>query len=792
MEDNKDIILNLMKTENYVPMKAKEMAFILSVPKQKYSEFRCILDELENEFKIQQTKKGKYMLVDESIYKTGVLRLNQKGFGFVKINDSDEEVFISSDNINKALNDDEVLVKITEMNDNTSKTDNHSEGVIIKILKHGKNTLVGTFQNSRNFGFVVPDDTKFGTDIFISKKDFNNARNNQKVVVKITKYAEKGKKAEGKIIEVLGNRDEAGIDMLSLVKEYNLPYEFPEPVLKEAKKLLKTGDENNIASASINISDMDLKTRLDLRNEEMFTIDGEDAKDLDDAVCVSKNSDGNYVLGVHIADVSNYVKEGSQLDKEAIIRGTSVYMMDRVIPMLPKELSNGICSLNQGKDRFALSVIMEINKKGQVVSSDIRKSIINVTKRMSYTGVYNALSTMNLEGMFNNENIFEAKIISNIGDNNIKPNTKIVDEYRPYFESIRLMSELATILKQKREKDGSLDLDIPESKIVLDENGVAVDVKKYEITFANEIIEQFMLIANETVAEKFYWLESPFIYRVHPEPDIDKIRELNTFIWSLGYRIKAGKDNIHPKAFAEVLEEVKGKPEERVVSNLILRTLKVAQYESENRGHFGIASKYYCHFTSPIRRYPDLFIHRIISKYIEKNYSLSDDDLEKYSEQATKYAATSSEREKIAQKVERDSEDIKKAEFMQSKIGEEYDGIISNITSFGVFVELDNTVEGLVRFENLGDEYFVYDEEHKQLYGEQSGTVLNIGDKMHIRVIEANKELRRVSFERVESIDEYIDDEIEEKLLKSEDDIRNGRTRDAVEVFKELETKYGF
>ena len=748
MKENKEIILNLMKTENYVPMKAKEMAFILGVPKQKYSEFRELLDELENEFKIQQTKKGKYMLVDESIYKTGVLRLNQKGFGFVKINDSDEEIFISSDNINKALNDDEVLVKITEINGNSNKADNHSEGIIIKIIKHGKNTLVGTFQNSRNFGFVVPDDTKFGTDIFISKKDFNNARNNQKVVVKITKYAEKGRKAEGKIIEVLGNRDEAGIDMLSLVKEYNLPYEFPEPVLKEAKELLKISDEKDIAGASISINDIDLKTRLDIRNEEMFTIDGEDAKDLDDAVCVSKNSDGNYVLGVHIADVSNYVKEGSQLNKEAIIRGTSVYMMDRVIPMLPRELSNGICSLNQGKDRFALSVIMEINKKGQVISSDIKKTIINVTKRMSYTGVYHALSKMKLEGNFNNEKEIDVKIISNLGNNDFKPDEKIVNEYKPYFNHIKLMAELATILKEKRKKEGSLDLDIPESKIILDENGVAVDVKKYEITFANEIIEQFMLSANETVAEKFYWLESPFIYRVHPEPDIEKIRELNTFIWSLGYRIKAGKDNIHPKAFAEVLEEIKGKPEERVVSNLILRTLKVAQYESENRGHFGLASKYYCHFTSPIRRYPDLFIHRIISKYIEKNYSLSDDDLEKYSEQATKYAKTSSEREKIAQKVERDSEDIKKAEFMQSKIGEEYDGIISNITSFGVFVELENTVEGLVRFENLGDEYFVYDEEHKQLYGEESETVLNIGDKMHIRVIEANKELRRVSFER--------------------------------------------
>ena len=526
--------------------------------------------------------------------------------------------------------------------------------------------------------------------------------------------------------------------MLSLVKEYNLPYEFPEPVLKEAKGL------------DINITEHDLKTRLDLRNQEIFTIDGEDAKDLDDAICVQKNEEGNYVLGVHIADVSNYVREGTQLDKEAVIRGTSVYMMDRVIPMLPKELSNGICSLNEGQDRFALSVIMEINNKGQVVSSDIQKTIINVTKRMSYTGVYAILKYLNSNKLFNENDKVDAKIIENISkESEYTVDEKLTLQYKPYFNHFKLMAELATILKNKRVKDGSLDLDVPESKIILDENGVAVDVKKYEITFANEIIEQFMLIANETVAEKFYWLEAPFIYRVHPEPDIDKIRELNTFIWNLGYKIKAGKDNIHPKAFAEVLDEVKGKPEERVVSNLILRTLKIAQYESENRGHFGIASKYYCHFTSPIRRYPDLFIHRIISKYIEKNYTISDDDLEKYSEQATKYARTSSEREKVAQKVERDSVDIKKAEYMQSKIGEEYEGIISNITSFGVFVELENTVEGLVRFENLGDEYFVYDEEHKQLIGENSGDVLNIGEKMKIKVIEANKELRRISFARI-------------------------------------------
>ena len=805
MEENKKIILDFISDEKYVPMKAKEIAFILGVPKDKYAEFHQILKDLENEYKIQATKKGKYMLVDNSLYKTGTLRLNQKGFGFVQIADSAEEIFISGNNINDALNEDEVLVKVIDLpegskenkakkqNKNSEKdaekntgknagkisenkntdSNQHLEGIIIKILKHQKDTIVGTFQNCKNFGFVVPDDKKFGTDIFISKNNFAKAKNNQKVVVKITKFAQKGKKAEGKIIDVLGNRDEAGIDMLSLVKEYNLPYEFPEPVLKEAKSL------------EINVTESDLKKRLDLREKELFTIDGEDAKDLDDAVYVEKNEDGNYVLGVHIADVSNYVKENSQLDKEAIIRGTSVYMMDRVIPMLPKELSNGICSLNEGQDRFALSVIMEINDKGQVVSSDIRKSIIKVTKRMSYTGVYNILKKLVQDKAFDETNLIDSKVIANIENEskdidkniektdfeskdidkhvekadfeseNIDRHTEETDfasimQYKKYFNHFKLMAELATILKNKREKEGSLDLDIPESKIILNENGVAVDVKKYEITFANEIIEQFMLIANETVAEKFYWLEAPFIYRVHPEPELEKIRELNTFIWNLGYRIKAGKDNIHPKAFAEVLEQVKGKPEERVVSNLILRTLKIAQYESENRGHFGIASKYYCHFTSPIRRYPDLFIHRIISKYIEKNYNLSDEDIEKYSEQATKYAKTSSEREKVAQKVERDSIDIKKAEYMQSKIGNEYEGIISNITSFGVFVELENTVEGLVRFENLGDEYFIYDEERKQLIGEDGGEVFKIGDKMKIIVVEANKEMRRISFARVQ------------------------------------------
>ena len=715
MEEQKEKILNFISEEAYVPMKAKQIAEIMSVPKNEYSEFTQILKELTLEYKIKVNKKGKYSLVDSKKYKKGKLRINERGFGFVKIEDSDEEIYISGKNINNSLNEDEVLVELLE----DSKKDSHREGRIIKIIERGKDSVVGVFESNKNFGFVIPDDKRFGSDIFISKKNIGKAKNKQKVVVKITKYPENGKKAEGKITEVIGYIDMAGVDMVSLIKEYDLPYEFPENVIKEAQNTEKE------------ISQKEIKNRLDLRNKTIFTIDGEDAKDLDDAVCVEKTKTGTYNLIVSIADVSHYVKENSELDKEAIIRGTSIYMMDRVIPMLPKELSNGICSLNAKEDRLAISVIMEINKSGKVISSDIRKSIINVKERMSYTNVFKILQYIKKETLN-------------------KEDMEIIQKYKPYTEQFSLMEELAHILKEKRNRDGALNLDVPESKITLDENGIAIDVKKYETNFANEIIEQFMLIANEVVAEKFFWLEAPFIYRVHEPPATDKIDELNKFLFNLGYKVKYNKENIHPKSFAEVLEKIKETPEERVVSNLILRTLKVARYESTNKGHFGIASKYYCHFTSPIRRYPDLFIHRIISMYLDNNYNINEDIINKYSEQSVKYAERSSDREKIAQKVERDSEDIKKAEYMQNKIGEEYEGIVSSITSFGMFVELENTIEGLIRFENLGNEYFIYDQERKILIGEQSNTVYKIGQKVRIRVIEANKELRRISFEIVE------------------------------------------
>ena len=643
---------------------------------------------------------------EEKRFIEGIFRRHERGFGFVILEDEENDIYIAKEDSKDAFSGDRVLVKLKKKSSGARQ-----EGIILKVIEHKKDTLVGTFQKNKNFGFVVPDDKKFCRDIFISKKNFGKARNNHKVLVQITKYPQKGKKAEGKILEVIGNVNEAGIDMLSLIKDYDLPYKFPKEVVKEAQKY---GDKINFN---------DVKNRVDFRGENnIFTIDGEDAKDLDDAVSVRKLENGNYKLDVHIADVSNYVKEDSLLDKEALIRGTSIYMLNRVIPMLPRELSNGICSLNEGEDRYTLSISMEIDEKGKLISSEVFKGIINVTKRMSYKDVQSILD--------NSDNM-------------------IVEKYKKYIPDFKLMEELAYVLKEKRITKGYLNLDIPESKIILDKDGYAIDVQKYETAFANEIIEQFMLTANEAIAEKFYWLKAPFIYRIHEEPDIEKVAELNKLLFNFGYKIHIKEGKIYPAEFAKILKEVEGKPEEKIVSNMILRTLKVAVYDSENKGHFGIASKYYCHFTSPIRRYPDLFIHRIISKYLKNNYTLPEEQVEFYSKIAENDAKQSSDREKIATQVERDSIDIKKAEYMSKKIGEKYEGIISGVTQFGVFVELENTVEGLIRFENLGDEYYEYDPEHKILIGERSKETFKIGDKIKIEVIDANKQEKRIAFKRI-------------------------------------------
>ena len=676
MDEKEKMILDFMKDKEYVPMKVKEIAMILNIPKEKNDELVQVLNNLEEKLKIRKNKKNRYMINDEKILE-GTYRRNSKGFGFVKLDNEDEEIYISKKNALNTFDGDRVLIKILDIKESGKS----KEGKVVKVISHKKNTIVGTFQYSRNFGFVVPDDSSFGTDIFISKSNMGKARNNHKVLVEILKYPEGNKHAEGKIIEVLGMPNEAGVDMLSLIKEYSLPSVFPEAVVNEAKS---KGDK---------IDRSKIKERIDLRDKQIFTIDGEDAKDLDDAIRVEKLEDGNYLLEVHIADVSYYVPQDSLLDKEAYLRGTSIYMLGRVIPMLPRELSNGLCSLNMNEDRFTLSCSMKINKQGEVIDSKVYKGVIRVTERMNYNDVQKIL------------------------DNSDK---EVVKRYEKYIPQFKLMEELATILKNRRIEKGYLNLNIPESKIELDQDGWAIDVHKYETHFSNEIIEQFMLIANETVAEKFFWLDAPFIYRIHEEPDIDKIKEANKFLYNLGLKIKANKEKIHPKAFAMVLDEVSGKEEERVVSNLVLRTLKLARYSDENSGHFGIASKYYCHFTSPIRRYKAI---------------------------ANQAAINSSEREKIATKTEREADKIKKAEYMEKHIGEEYQGVVSSITSFGMFVELENTVEGLVGFRDMANEYYIYDENKKILIGENSKKTYKIGDVVKIKVKDANKMLRQVDFE---------------------------------------------
>lgn len=572
--------------------------------------------------------------------------------------------------------------------------------------------FIGTYEKGQNFGFVVPDFKKLPTDIYIPKKHTKKAKNGQKVLAQVTKIPTKGRSLEGIILEVIGNTDSRDIEMKCLIKEYDVPGEFPVEVKKEAEGINQFIDKK------------DIPNRVDFRDLDIFTIDGEDSKDLDDAISVEKDENGIYTLGVYIADVSYYVKEGTKLDLEAIKRGTSIYMLDRVVPMLPFELSNGICSLNAGKDRFVLAIVMKIDKDGIVKSSKISKGIVNVRERMTYTNV--------------------RKIIED-------SDKEVTKRYEKYIKHFKLMEELAKILQNRRNKNGCLNLNIPETKIVFDEQGKVIDIKKYELSFANEIIEQFMLTANEEIAETFNKIGLPFIYRVHEGPDLDKIEELNKCLYEWGYKIQTKADGtVEPKEYAKILNDIEGKPEEKVISTLMLRTLKIARYESENKGHFGIASKYYCHFTSPIRRYPDLFIHRVISEYLNNNNKLTTKKKEKFNKQAVIYSDSSSEREKLAQTIEREAEDIKKAEFMEDKIGQEYDGIVSGVTSFGIFVELENTVEGLIRFENLGNDYFSYDEERKILIGERTGKTFKIGDKIRIKVIEANKLLRRVSFARIE------------------------------------------
>lgn len=659
-------------------------------------------------------------------FKTGTLRRNEGGFGFVNIGENEEEIHISEKNMLKALDGDQVLIKLEK-----KVKGKRQEGKIIKILDHSVKSIVGTFIDNKSFGFVVPDKKMLSSDIFISKKYFGGAKTNDKVIVKITKYAdEKTNKSEGKVVEVLGNINDLGVDILSIVKEYKVPYEFPKKVLEETKKIKQKIDQE------------DIKNRVDIRNREIFTIDGEDAKDLDDAVEVKKNKDGTYELGVHIADVSYYVRDNMLLNKEAIARGTSIYMLDRVIPMLPKELSNGICSLNEGKDRFALSCIMTIDKYGNVVDKHIQKSVICVTRRMNYHDVNN---------LYVYDDIKNKKINKkDIDEEELKKINESYKEYKDYYEHFLLMKELKNVIKKRRIRNGFLDLNIPETKIEFDEEGKVSNIKKYDFLESNEVIEHFMLTANESVAEFARDNKLPFIYRIHEIPDIDKVLELNEFLATLGYRIENvnGRDenSIKPLEFEKVLEKIKGEQDEKVISTFILRTLRLAKYSSENKGHFGIGSDCYCHFTSPIRRYPDLFIHRILSDYLKNNNKLDQKTKEKYETETVRYSETSSEAERNAQLMERDANKLKMCEYMENFVGEEFDGIISSVTPFGIFVELENTVEGLIRIDYLGTEYLEYDERKRELYGKNSNKRYRIGDKIRIKVFYASKVDMKIDF----------------------------------------------
>jgi ribonuclease R len=704
LEERKKILLEFISSTEYKPMKLKEMATILQVPRNEKSDFREVLEALSADGKIEADNAGKYRVSDNNT-KTGTFSGTQRGFGFVIVEGEEDDIFIPENATKGALHNDKVLVSVRE-----GQKGKRKEGEVLRILERSNSTVVGTFEQSKNYGFVIPDNTKFGKDIFIQKEHTKGAVNGHKVVVKLTNFGDKLKNPEGKIIEILGHINDPGVDIKSVIAAYNLPLEFPKEVLDQ----VETTEEE--------IDKAELVGRTDLRNLPTVTIDGEDAKDLDDAITLSK--EGNiYHLGVHIADVSHYVRENTPLDKEALSRGTSVYLVDRVIPMLPHKLSNGICSLNAGSDRLALSCIMDIDDKGTVIGHEIAETVICVDRRMTYTSVKKIL-----------EEEDEAEI----------------EKYEDFVPMFRLMEELAEILREKRSKRGSIDFDFPESKIVLDKDGRPIDIKPYDRNKATKIIEDFMLIANETVAEDYFWQEIPFVYRVHENPDSDRIKELGIFINNFGYSIRINQEDIHPKELQKLLRKIEGTSEEALISRLTLRSMKRAKYSSESDGHFGLAAKYYCHFTSPIRRYPDLQIHRIIKENLRGK--LSDTRYNHYDKILPDVARQASITERRADDAERDVLKLKKVEYMSDHIGEEFEGVISGITNWGMYVELPNTVEGLVRVSDMEDDFYVYDEEKYSMTGEHTRKSYKLGQKVRVEVVDTDKWQKVIDFRLVEEL----------------------------------------
>lgn len=714
MEDRKKRISAFMRERAYKPLKFEELAVVLDVPEDERSELKNLLDEMETEGLIIRTRKERYGIPERMGLAAGKFQGNVKGFGFVLPDSGDEDIFIPANNINGAMHGDRVIARLT----GKTSGGRRQEGEIVNVIERVNKTIVGKFEYGEHFGFVTPDHSRLSGDIFIPKEFINGARKGQKVVVEITKWPEKNRNAEGRIIEILGNEGDKGVDVMSIIRAYGIPYEFPEEVLKEASTVPKS------------VTEEDIRNRRDLRSLRMVTIDGEDARDLDDAVSIEVLPDGTFRLGVHIADVTHYVKEGSALDREALTRGTSVYFPDRVIPMLPKELSNNICSLNAQTDRLAFSVMMDVDSQGNVRDHEIFKSVINVNERMTYTAVYKILE----------ENDPELK-----------------ERYSEHLTDFENMKTLALILKEKRRRRGAVDFDFDETKVIVDDNGKTVDIKRYKMTIANNIIEEFMLLCNEVVSEHFYWIGIPFVYRIHEDPDPEKMENLNMILGSFGYRLKGYRD-VHPKAIQDVINQIKGKPEEKAINMIILRSLQKARYSDTHDWHFGLAAEYYSHFTSPIRRYPDLIIHRIMKEQISGK--LNEQRIEHYKSILHEIALKSSERERAAQDAERDCIELKKAEFMADKVGEHFEGTISNITAFGMFVELDNTVEGLVRLSSIDDDYYTYNERALCLIGERTKKIYRIGDKVKVQLVKVSAETRQIDFI-------MIDDEEESDIISN-------------------------
>lgn len=701
-EKRKKVIYELICDKMYVPMKLKEMAVLLSVSRSDRHELEEVLHALVEDGKVQVSAKGKYSKAKVRMV-TGTFLCHPRGFGFVKAEGEEEDIFIPSDQTCGAFHKDVVQAAISP-----SSSGKRKEGKVVKVISHGLTKLVGLYESSKNYGFVIPDDPKVGRDIFVQKEHSNGAVDGHKVVVHITDYGKKGRNPEGKVTEILGHINDPGTDIISLIKACELPVEFPQKVLNQAVRVAK------------DVSEADMAGRMDLRNWQMVTIDGEDAKDLDDAVSLTKEG-GIYCLGVHIADVTNYVQEYSALDAQALERGTSVYLVDRVIPMLPHTLSNGICSLNEGENRLALSCIMKIDEKGKVIDHTIAETVIRVDRRMSYTNVKKILEDRDEQA---------------------------TAEYRELVPMFSQMEELAAILRRKRMQRGSIDFDFPETKMILDKKGRPIEIRPYERNVATKIIEDFMLIANETVAEDFYWRQMPFVYRTHDNPDPEKIRKLALFINNFGYSIHIGTDEVHPKELQKLLQKIEGSGEDMLISRLTLRSMKQARYSVCGTGHFGLAAPYYCHFTSPIRRYPDLQIHRIIKDCLRGR--MNEERMAHYEEILPEVAKHSSETERRAEELERETEKLKKAEYMSDHIGEEFEGFISGVTSWGLYVELPNTIEGLVHMTSLLDDYYEYVEDTYELVGRATNRRYKLGQRVKITVAATDLLQRTIDFELAE------------------------------------------